>query len=83
MPMRRVILIVVFFIITCGTSFAQCAMCRATLETSVSNGESLEMAATLNFAILYLLALPYLLVLTVGLLLYRKSKAAQLAAKTH
>ena len=67
-------MLVIALIVSYGTSFAQCAMCRATLETSVSNGESLEMASTLNFAILYLLALPYLLALVIGLLWYKKAR---------
>jgi len=61
-------------LLTFGKIYAQCAMCRATLETSVSNGDSTTLASTLNFAILYLLALPYLLVFTIGFLWYRKSR---------
>ena len=53
--------------------FAQCAMCRATLENNVSNGE-IGMAASLNVGILYLFAMPYLLIGTIAYLWYRKSK---------
>ena len=48
-------------------------MCRATLENNVSNGEA-GIAAGMNFGILYLFAMPYLLVLTIAILWYRNSK---------
>ncbi len=53
--------------------FAQCAMCKASLENNVSNGD-VGYAARLNFGILYLFVLPYLLVMTLGILWYRKSR---------
>ena len=54
-------------------SNSQCAMCRATLENNVSNGEA-GIAADINFGILYLFVMPYLLVLTVAILWYRNSR---------
>jgi hypothetical protein len=53
--------------------FAQCAMCRATLENNVSNGE-IGMAGSLNLGILYLFAMPYLVVAFVAFVWYRKSR---------
>ena len=53
--------------------FAQCAMCKASLENNVSNGD-IGYAARLNFGILYLFFLPYLLVFTLGILWYIKSR---------
>lgn len=55
------------------SSFAQCAMCRVTIENNVANGET-NIAAGLNLGILYLLVMPYLLVMTVGYFWYRNSK---------
>jgi hypothetical protein len=52
---------------------AQCAMCRATVESTVSNGRSV-VASDLNFGILYLLAAPYLIVAAISYLWYRTSK---------
>lgn len=49
---------------------AQCAMCRATLETNVSNGAQTNLASTLNLGILYLFAAPYLAVMTIALVWY-------------
>lgn len=52
---------------------AQCAMCRGTVESTVSNGRSI-VASDLNFGIVYLLAAPYLIVAVVSYLWYRTSK---------
>lgn len=54
-------------------SFAQCAMCKATVESTMSNGRNLA-ATGLNTGILYLLSAPYLMVAAVGFLWYRNSK---------
>lgn len=52
---------------------AQCAMCRATVENSISDGGT-SLAAGLNTGILYLGAFPYLLVALIAFLWYRNSK---------
>ncbi|MEM6299374.1 MAG: hypothetical protein AAF740_11865 [Bacteroidota bacterium] len=59
---------------TVETSDAQCAMCRATVENNVSNGVMDEDGMGLNGGILYLLAMPYLLIGTVAFFWYRNSK---------
>jgi hypothetical protein len=56
-----------------GNSFAQCAMCRATLENNLSNGH-VGIAAGINFGILYLFVAPYLFVILIAYLWYRTSK---------
>jgi len=66
--------LVMLFLSTGSTSFAQCAMCRATLETNVSNGSQEQLASTLNFGIMYLFVAPYLLVATVGYIWYKQSR---------
>jgi len=55
-------------------AMAQCAMCRATVENNVSNGE-IGIGAGLNFGILYLFVTPYLAIMVVGYLWYKNSKA--------
>lgn len=52
---------------------AQCAMCRATLENNVSNG-NVGIAAGINFGILYLFVTPYLAICVIAFLWYRTSK---------
>jgi hypothetical protein len=52
---------------------AQCAMCRGTVESTVSNGRSV-IASDLNIGIVYLLMIPYLIVASIAYLWYRNSK---------
>ncbi len=57
-------------------TFAQCAMCRSTLENNFSNGDP-GIAAGINTGILYLLVLPYLVATVVGLLWYKSTRDAR------
>lgn len=50
--------------------FAQCAMCRAALETEETGNQ----AAAVNDGIVYLMAFPYLLLLIGGIVIYRIMK---------
>ncbi|SNS55622.1 hypothetical protein SAMN06295967_11287 [Belliella buryatensis] len=61
------------FMMTQITSFAQCAMCRASVENNVSNGET-TIGAGLNTGILYLFTMPYLIAAVIGFLWYRNAK---------
>lgn len=49
---------------------AQCAMCRAVLETG--GGE--EMAKGINNGIMYLMAVPYILIAILGFFIFKKLK---------
>jgi hypothetical protein len=55
----------IFALAVPATSAAQCAMCRTQLENNVSNG-NVGIAAGINTGILYLLSMPYLIVLVIG-----------------
>lgn len=65
-----------------SVSFAQCAMCRASVENNVSNGDT-SIGAGLNSGILYLFLMPYLIAGVIGFLWYRaaKKKRAKLAIR--
>jgi hypothetical protein len=69
-------LISILFLLISGamTCSAQCAMCRATLENNVSNG-NIGIAEGINIGILYLLFAPYTAVGVIAYLWYRTSKA--------
>ena len=54
-------------------SIAQCAMCRATLENNVSNGQ-IGIAENLNLGIMYLFVMPYTVIAVVAYFWYRSSK---------
>ena len=71
--MKKLAILFVFIMLTNLNAFAQCAMCRTTLENNVSNGDP-SMAEGINIAILYLLAMPYLAVMVLGYLWYKSRK---------
>ncbi|WP_340065109.1 hypothetical protein [Ascidiimonas aurantiaca] len=50
---------------------AQCAMCRAVLES----GEDQEVAEGINKGIIYLMAIPYLVVATIGYFVFKTMRS--------
>lgn len=66
-------MVIIALLLVAPNLMAQCAMCRGTVESTVSDGRSV-IASQLNFGILYLLVIPYLIVVTIGYLWYRNSK---------
>lgn len=63
----KVILYILFSIFSTLTTQAQCAMCRASLESEGSANK----AEALNDGIVYLMVIPYVLVAVVGVVVYR------------
>ena len=72
----RSLAVIVMVVISLSQSWAQCAMCRVTVENNVSAGDT-SVASGLNIGILYLFVMPYLLFTIVAILWYRKSKKTQ------
>ncbi len=73
---KKISIFISILIITAVNSrlaLAQCAMCRATVENNVSNGE-VGIASNLNTGILYLFFAPYLVIGVVGYFWYKSSK---------
>ena len=69
--MKKIILILIFtLLIPINDIDAQCAMCRAALESSTDNSR----AEGINEGIVYLMAFPYLLMGGLGYIIYRKFK---------
>lgn len=64
-----VLLFLVFFLLT-FTSDAQCAMCRAVLESQDDDST----AKGINNGIMYLMVFPYLLVGGIGVAIYKHRK---------
>jgi len=64
-------------VMVCITSFsdliAQCPMCRMSAESNLEHGGT--MGKGLNKGILYILSLPYLLVLTLGIVWFKNKKS--------
>ena len=74
--MKRGLVFTLLLLITSSERiFAQCAMCRSTLENNYSNGDP-GIAAGINTGILYLLSMPYLAIIVIGYLWYKSSKNA-------
>jgi hypothetical protein len=73
---RKVVLILLLVFISMDASFAQCAMCRSTLENNVSNGDP-GIASGINTGILYLLVMPYLAVVVLAYLWFKSSRDAK------
>jgi hypothetical protein len=51
---------------------AQCAMCKYPLENDLANGNSNTMASGLNTGILYLMAIPYIILMLGGYFFFKK-----------
>ena len=81
MKSKFLFLILASFLIHLGAR-AQCAMCRASVENNVSNGET-SIGAGLNNGILYLVVMPYLMAGIIGFLWYRASKKKKAKLQSH
>ena len=64
---QKYYLIIVIFIFAALPADAQCAMCRAVLESE----EDGSLAASVNDGIVYLMLFPYLFIGGVGFFIYR------------
>lgn len=64
---KKLLVYVLFSIFFSLNSQAQCAMCRAALESEGNNNK----AAAVNDGIVYLMVIPYLIVGFVGFFIYR------------
>ena len=61
-----------FFLLIYQNANAQCAMCKAVVEANLESGGSI--GAGLNDGILYLMAMPYIFIIVVGLIWYNLKK---------
>ncbi len=80
--MKRLLLIFYIFILATlfftQQTFAQCAMCKAVVETNLENDVN-AVGAGLNSGILYLMAFPYLVLIIGGYFWYRSQKLQRIA----
>ncbi len=70
MKLMKPFFFVIGLLAVATTADAQCAMCRATLENNLSNG-NIGIAAGINFGILYLFVAPYLFISLVAFFWYK------------
>lgn len=72
--MKKILVITIVILIASSTAtWAQCAMCRATVGSNLSEGRGV-IGTGINFGILYLLSTPYLLVAGLIYMWYRTGK---------
>lgn len=70
--MKKIILVAFLILMSLNDVFAQCAMCRASVESTMSNGRN-YVATGLNTGIFYLFMAPYLFVAVIGFMWYKSS----------
>ncbi|MFM2401048.1 MAG: hypothetical protein RI950_565 [Bacteroidota bacterium] len=73
---KKFVLLSALILLSQIDAVAQCAMCRTTIESSISTGRT-NIATGLNTGILYLLSAPYLIVGAIAFLWFRQSKQEQ------
>ncbi|MBS1558521.1 MAG: hypothetical protein JST69_07305 [Bacteroidetes bacterium] len=71
--MKKIIITLLILVGHSLLASAQCAMCKATLENNISNG-NIGIASGINFGILYLFVAPYLFISVIAFFWYRTSK---------
>jgi len=70
----RLLIICLSVLVSVVDSFAQCAMCKATLETDdtpVGNG--------INEGILFLMPIPYIIMSVIAYIIYKKYKSSKVS----
>lgn len=73
MNTKSILLVIVIILVSTYSVEAQCAMCRAVLESDDSG----QAAKGINNGIMYLMVFPYLLIAAVGYAIYRSRKKAK------
>ncbi len=68
--------VVLLVVLNAGDLWAQCAMCRGSVESTMGNGRN-NVGIGLNTGIMYLFFMPYLIVCVIAYLWYRDSRKAR------
>lgn len=71
--LKVIALIALFYFIGMEAVDAQCAMCKAVLESNMQSGEE-AVGKGINDGIIYIMFVPYILLATVGFFMYRHYK---------
>lgn len=81
MKFKKVISSCILFVllfISNANSFAQCAMCKTSVESDLNNGGSI--GKELNTGILYLMTLPYIILMLGAYFFFKKQVDAKVRA---
>ena len=74
--LSKSVFLLMLLVFNCGQLWAQCAMCRGIVESTMANGRN-NVGVGLNTGIMYLFVMPYLIFACVGYLWYKKSRQAR------
>jgi hypothetical protein len=71
---KQLVILIVFVVFACFSNelYAQCAMCKSAVASAVNDGS--DFGAGMNKGILYLMAIPYILLTVIGVFWYKSSK---------
>lgn len=67
-----ILLLIFGLLIVADTAVAQCAMCKATIESDAG-----DIGKGVNNAILYIMVMPYILLATIAIIFFRKKITAR------
>lgn len=76
--MKKAFLLSILLVALFVDAEAQCSMCKQVAESSLASGSN-NIAAGLNNGILYLMGFPYLLLMAIVFVLFKKPAKAKLA----
>ena len=69
----KINIVILFFLSISFEVYSQCAMCKSVVESNLESGGSI--GSGLNDGILYLMSIPYLLILFFGVFWYCQEKS--------
>ena len=75
--MKKIIfttLIVLLSILVESSTYAQCAMCKASIESNMGHNTSTTRVKGLNDGIIYMMVIPYIIFGIIGYMWYKNSK---------
>jgi hypothetical protein len=76
--MRRTIVLLAFAVVFLQAAYAQCPMCKASVESHQATEGAKSVGMGLNGGILMLLAAVYVILFSVGIMWYRKFRRNQM-----
>ncbi|MFB9294941.1 hypothetical protein [Persicitalea jodogahamensis] len=74
--LSKIVLLLVLFVLSAGQLWAQCAMCRGSVESTMGNGRN-NVGIGLNTGIMYLFIMPYLIVALFAYFWFKNSRKAR------
>lgn len=74
---KTAIICFLLLLVSTVSSFAQCAMCKASVENNLQHDRT-SIGNGINSGILYLMVLPYIMFASIAYIWYRQAKAKKL-----